>query len=159
MMKVDEATSYGKLTVNALERLENRLEITSLPSLGAKSTSENLSDIASSLSRIESMLCGGNSPTPSHGSCSGHGLQFSDGGSPCSTGVPNGSPSQLGRRPSSPLPARPVLSHDVTVAGFPGYGPLFSRRRFICCCCSPPAALDSTEGLKLVLSISLAGKS
>jgi hypothetical protein len=64
MMKVDEATSYGKLTVNALERLENRLEITSLPSLGAKSTSENLSDIASSLSRIESMLCGGNSQRP-----------------------------------------------------------------------------------------------
>jgi hypothetical protein len=151
MVKVDEAASYGKLTVNALERLENRLEVTSLPSLGAKSTSENLSDIASSLSRIESLLCGGNSPTPSHGSCSGHGIQFGGGDSPCSTGAPNGSPSQIGRQPSPPVPARPLPSHDTPVAGFVGYGPLISRRRFICSCCASPVIFDSAEELKLVL--------
>ena len=160
MTKVDEAASYGKLTVNALERLEHRFETTSMPDFGAKATSDNLSDIASSLSRMESMLCGGYSPTPPTGSCSGQGFHFSRGDSPSSMGPPTESPTHVGRRPSSPLPPRPaILSDDRSVVGFLGHGPILTRRRFICSCCYINATFDSAEELKLVLLIPVTNRS
>jgi hypothetical protein len=156
MTKVDEAASYGKLTVNALERLENQLETTSMPTLGSKATSDNLSDISSSLSRIESMICGGYSPTPPTGSRSGQGFHFSQGDSPCSMGPPMDPLAQFGRQPPSLLSPRASLPLDARpVAGFLGHGPILARRRYICSCCYFNVTFDSTEELKLILPTSL----
>ncbi|KAH8592561.1 hypothetical protein B0O99DRAFT_234303 [Bisporella sp. PMI_857] len=54
--KVGEATGYGKVTVEALSRLETMMETPKTYELDALNTSRSLSSIASAVSRIESLV-------------------------------------------------------------------------------------------------------
>ncbi|KAH8659379.1 hypothetical protein BGZ60DRAFT_415138 [Tricladium varicosporioides] len=54
--KVGEATGYGKVTVEALSRLETMMETPKTYEIDALNTSRSLSSIASAVSRIESLV-------------------------------------------------------------------------------------------------------
>ncbi|KFY95329.1 hypothetical protein V500_02834 [Pseudogymnoascus sp. VKM F-4518 (FW-2643)] len=62
--KVGEATSYGKVTVEALSRLESLIEAPKSYEQDALNTSRSLSSIASTVSRIESLVSQQFRPSP-----------------------------------------------------------------------------------------------
>jgi len=69
LLKVDEV---AKSTVEAIGRLEHQIERVSTPDPMYVRTSQNLSDISSQLSRIESMIASGRSPDSQNDSESGY---------------------------------------------------------------------------------------
>jgi hypothetical protein len=129
--KIDEVAANSKLTMNALSRLEDRFDNSPLPS-HRPSTPQDLSDISSQLSRIESLICSGYSATSMNESSFDYLSPGRRGPSPSSGEQSTGSPMQFHRR-----------------AGFVGHSPLLSRGYFTCeCCGSSPNHFKTLEDLK-----------
>ncbi|KAE9380702.1 hypothetical protein N431DRAFT_324530 [Stipitochalara longipes BDJ] len=158
LSKVDEVAVNSKLTVNALSRLENRFDHSPLPA-HRPSTPQDLSDISSQLSRIESLICSGysassvNESSVDYLSPAGHGPSLSSGeqstGSPMQLRWANSSlKSDSGEPEATRQSSRNEAFHMR--ASFVGHSPLLPRRFFTCeCCGTSPNTFESLEELKV----------
>jgi hypothetical protein len=147
------------LTVNALSRLEDRFEWASLPSQ-RPSTPQDLSDISSQLSRIESLICSGYSASSVNDSTFDYLSPAGRGPSPSLGEQSNASPMRLGSgwtgsslksESAEPEGARQQSRNQTfpKAAGFVGHSPLLPRRHFTCECCGSSATnFESLEELK-----------
>lgn len=68
LSKVTDTTNYGKVTVEALSRLEGRFENTRAYDDGVLRTAQSFSSMASAISRIESLVSTRLSPASNSGS-------------------------------------------------------------------------------------------
>lgn len=130
--------------MEALARLENCFTKAPQHNVDPRRSSTSLCDIASQLSRIESLLSSGYSPTSNIVSPSEHGILDSDDGR--SSGLPQGTLRVLDEHShhytSSPTTINEFLtgysnphSRVQMLAGFVGQGRLDSMRQFRCLCC------------------------
>jgi hypothetical protein len=142
--KVDEVTSYSKITVEALSRLENCFTEAPQHNVDSRRSSTSLCDIASQLSRIESLLSSGYSPTSNNVSPSEHGTLDSDDGR--SSGLPQGTLRVLDEHSHHYTSRSNTITDFLTgysnphsrvqmLAGFVGQGRMDSIRQFRCLCC------------------------
>lgn len=154
--KVDELQDYSKVTVEALERLESRSESLSIPDHIVSSTSPDLSDISSQLSRIESLISSDYQASIKGGSSPGGLPRIVPSGSRSPSRGHSSSSTHESRRNSfssfgAPVTEFPSISpSEYTVASFVGHGHLQPRHRFQCECCPAPTLFDSKEKLQYV---------
>jgi hypothetical protein len=156
--KVDEVASYSKITVEALSRLEDRFAKAPQHNDSSRRSSRSLGDIASQLSRIESLLSSGYSSASNNVSPSEQGLLDSDDGK--HSGLPQGMLRTVNEHPPHSESNTNTITDFLTgysnphsrsqiLAGFVGHGRIDSIRQFRCLCCgNKQKAFPSMSALK-----------